>query len=116
MVSEFNITKYLTAGKNEIAVEVYRWSDGSYIEDQDFWRMSGIFRDVTLVSRAAKHLRDFQVQTPFDSDYVNSTLKLHGTVQNLESNDASALVEAKLLDADGKPVFSAKKILKVAAG
>jgi beta-galactosidase len=116
MVSEFNITKYLTAGNNEIAVEVYRWSDGSYIEDQDFWRMSGIFRDVTLVSRAAKHLRDFQVQTPFDSDYVNSTLKLHGLVQNLESNDASALVEAKLLDADGKPVFSAKKMLKVAAG
>ena len=79
MVSEFNITKYLRNGNNQIAVEVYRWSDGSYIEDQDFWRMSGIFRDVTLVSRAAEHIRDFQVQTPFDSEYVNSTFKLHGT-------------------------------------
>ena len=48
MTSEFNITKYLKPGNNLIAVEVYRWSDGSYIEDQDFWRMSGIFRDVTL--------------------------------------------------------------------
>ena len=116
MLSEFNISKYLKNGSNQIAVEVYRWSDGSYLEDQDFWRMSGIFRDVTLVSRAAEHLRDFQVQTPFDSEYVNSTFKLHGTVQNTESNNASVSIEAKLLDAEGKPVFSAKSNVKVAAG
>ena len=67
MTSEFNITKYLKPGQNMIAVEVYRWCDGSYIEDQDFWRMSGIFRDVTLMSRAPLHLRDFQVMTPFDA-------------------------------------------------
>jgi beta-galactosidase len=116
MASEFNVTKYLKDGNNQIAVEVYRWSDGSYIEDQDFWRMSGIFRDVTLVSRAAEHLRDFQVQTPFDSEYVNSTFKLHGTVQNLESKNASVSIEAKLLDADGKPVFTARSNVKMAAG
>ena len=79
MISEFNITKYLKPGNNQIAVEVYRWSDGSYIEDQDFWRMSGIFRDVTLISRAPVHIRDFQVQTPFDSAYENSTFKLHAS-------------------------------------
>ena len=116
MTSEFNITKYLKPGNNLIAVEVYRWCDGSYIEDQDFWRMSGIFRDVTLVSRSAVHLRDFQVQTPFDAAYENSTLKLHGTVQNLESKNASASLEAKLLDADGKPVFTATSKLNVPAG
>jgi beta-galactosidase len=76
MVSEYNITKYLQPGKNTIAVEVYRWSDGSYMEDQDFWRMSGIFRDVTLVSRAhprlpgsntvRQRLRERNVQTAFE--------------------------------------------------
>jgi len=82
MASEYNITKYLQPGKNTIAVEVYRWSDGSYMEDQDFWRMSGIFRDVTLVARAPLHIRDFQVLTPFDSAYENATFKLHLSLQN----------------------------------
>ncbi len=50
--AEFNITKYLKPGENEVAVEVYRWSDGSYLEDQDMWRLSGIYRDVYLISRA----------------------------------------------------------------
>jgi len=116
MTSEFNITSYLTPGKNLIAVEVYRWCDGSYLEDQDFWRMSGIFRDVTLISRSAMHVRDFQVQTPFDAAYENSTLKLHGALQNLEKKNRATSLEAKLLDADGKPVFTATKKVNVAAG
>src|SRR4051812_30741732 len=116
MTSEFNISKYLKPGNNLIAVEVYRWCDGSYIEDQDFWRMSGIFRDVTLVSRTAVHLHDFQVQTPFDASYENSTFRLHGTVQNLDSKTASATLEAKLLDAEGKVVFSTSKKLNIAVG
>ena len=91
MVSEFNITKYLQPGKNSIAVEVYRWSDGSYMEDQDFWRMSGIFRDVTLVSRAPLHIRDFQVLTPFDGTYENATFKLHVSVQNTGAAKACRL-------------------------
>ncbi|HEY9230730.1 MAG TPA: sugar-binding domain-containing protein, partial [Blastocatellia bacterium] len=56
--AEFNVTRLLTAGENLVAVEVYRWCDGSYLEDQDFWRMSGIFRNVELVSRAPVYLRD----------------------------------------------------------
>jgi beta-galactosidase len=116
MTSEFNVTKYLAPGKNILAVEVYRWCDGSYLEDQDFWRMSGIFRDVTLVARAPLHLRDFQVQTPFDAAYENSTFKLHLSVQNLQSRAAAASLEAKLLDADAKPVFTATKKLNIAGG
>ncbi|HEY1581171.1 MAG TPA: glycoside hydrolase family 2 TIM barrel-domain containing protein [Terracidiphilus sp.] len=117
MVSEFNITKYLQPGKNTIAVEVYRWSDGSYMEDQDFWRMSGIFRDVTLVSRAQLHIRDFQVLTPFDSTYENATLRLHISLQNAGGGrGGTAAVEAKLLDADGKQVFTLTKKLNVSAG
>ena len=63
MTSEYNITKYLKPGKNTIAVEVYRWCDGSYMEDQDFWRMSGIYRNVVLMSRPAVHVRDFRIYT-----------------------------------------------------
>ncbi len=116
MTSEFNVTKYLSPGKNVIAVEVYRWCDGSYIEDQDFWRMSGIFRDVTLVSRAPVHVRDFQVKTPFDAAYQNATFKLHLSLQNLAARASAASLEAKLLDADSKPVFSATRKLNVAPG
>src|SRR4029079_11461322 len=98
-------------------VEVYRWSDGSYMEDQDFWRMSGIFRDVTLVSRAPVHIRDFQVLTPFDSAYENATFKLHLSLQNAgAAKGAAASVEAKLMDAAGKQVFSLTKKLNVLAG
>jgi beta-galactosidase len=116
MTSEFNVTKYLTADKNIIAVEVYRWCDGSYIEDQDFWRMSGMFRDVTLLARAPVHVRDFQVQTPFDAAYENATLRLHLNVQNLENRATAASLEAKLLDADAKPVFTSTQKLKALPG
>ena len=117
MVSEYNITKYLQPGKNAIAVEVYRWSDGSYMEDQDFWRMSGIFRDVTLVSRAPLHIRDFQVLTPFDSTYENATFKLHLSLQNTgTAKSTAASVEAKLLDAAGKQVLLLNKKVNLSAG
>ena len=55
--AEFNITKYLKSGKNSIAVEVYRWSDGSYLEDQDFWRLSGIQRSVFLHARPKTYIK-----------------------------------------------------------
>jgi len=117
MVAEFNITKYLQPGKNTIAVEVYRWSDGSYMEDQDFWRMSGIFRDVTLVSRAPLHIRDFQVLTPFDGAYENATFKLHLSLQNTAAaKSAAASIEAKLVDATGKQLLSLSKKLSVSSG
>ena len=63
--AEFNITKYLKPGTNDVAVEVYRWSDGSYLEDQDMWRLSGIYRDVYLVSRPPAYIRDFFVRDRF---------------------------------------------------
>jgi len=116
MTSEFRITKYLKPGRNLIAVEVYRWSDGSYMEDQDFWRMSGIFRDVMLVSRAPLHVRDFQVLTPFDHAYENATFKLHVSLQNLDTRDGNASIEAKLLDATGKLVFSTARKVRVSEG
>ena len=74
--AEFDLTDYLQPGTNLLAVEVYRWSDGSYLEDQDKWRMSGIFRPVYLYSTANARLRDFAVRTDLDSNYCDATLQI----------------------------------------
>ncbi|MDR3740363.1 MAG: glycoside hydrolase family 2 TIM barrel-domain containing protein [Terracidiphilus sp.] len=116
MTAEFDITRQLKPGKNTIAVEVYRWSDGSYLEDQDFWRMSGIIRSVTLVARTPVHLRDFHVKTPFDAAFRNATFHLNADVQNVDSHSAAASLDVKLLDASGATVFTAVRKLRIAAG
>jgi beta-galactosidase len=78
--AEFDITKYLRKGKNVLAAEVYRYSDGSYLEDQDTWRLSGIFRDVYLFSTPQVHLRDFFVRCDLDEQYRDATLKVTPTI------------------------------------
>lgn len=102
--AEFNITKYLKPGENVLAVEVHRWCDGSYLEDQDFWRLSGIYRDVYLVARPSVYLRDFFALPQFDDEYRDAELKLSATVRNLSDESGKFSVVAKLFDADGKPV------------
>ena len=72
--AEFDITPHLQPGANVLAVEVYRYSDGAFLEDQDMWRMCGIFRDVYLWSPAAQHVRDFEVKTDLDAAYRDATL------------------------------------------
>ncbi|MCO5262667.1 MAG: DUF4981 domain-containing protein [Lentimicrobium sp.] len=74
--AEFDITKYVRSGKNTLAVEVYQWSDGSYLEDQDFWRMSGIYRDVYLLSVPGTYLRDYWLKADFVSDFSKAELTL----------------------------------------
>ena len=82
----FNITKYMSSpGVNDVAVEVYRYSDGSYLEDQDYWRLSGIYRDVFLWSAADLHIRDFFVRTDLDSDYRDATLEVEIDAVNLSA-------------------------------
>jgi beta-galactosidase len=80
--AEFNVTKYLLPGENSLAVQVINWSDGSYLEDQDFWRISGIFRDVFLYAKPNIFVRDFYALTDFDENYQNATLKLSVFVKN----------------------------------
>ena len=72
--AEFNITAYLRAGENTLAAQVMRYSDGSYLEDQDFWLLSGIQRDVILYSKPKMHLRDFTVRTLLDDRYEHAEL------------------------------------------
>jgi beta-galactosidase len=102
--SEYNITRYLRPGENMIAVEVYRWCDGSYMEDQDFWRMSGIFRNVTLISRGEMFVRDFQVRTPLDTNYRDAKFVVSADI-SMNGAPTGGSVEVKLLDARGQQVF-----------
>jgi len=100
----FDITKYVIPGSNQLAVEVYRWSNGSYFECQDFWRLAGIFRDVYLWSRADTAVRDFRVNVDLDEKYVDGTL----TVKSEILKPAGHKVEFSLLDAKGKTVAEGK--------
>lgn len=85
--SEFDITPYVKAGENTVALQVFRWSDGSYIEDQDGWRLSGIMRDVYVHHAPKTHIRDFFVYSDLDKDYkdaaLNVELDLAGDVQDM---------------------------------
>ncbi|MGN1359841.1 MAG: glycoside hydrolase family 2 TIM barrel-domain containing protein [Kiritimatiellia bacterium] len=74
--SEFDVTSFVRPGKNRIAVQVYRWCDGSYLEDQDMFRYSGIFRSVTLWSREKGGIWDFAVKTALTNDYRDATLEV----------------------------------------
>lgn len=105
--AEFNITPYLRDGENVLAVEVYRWSSGSYLEDQDMWRLSGIFRDVFLFAAAPVHLRDFFVRCELDEAYRDAELKVAARVRNYGPAPAAPHhVEVSLWDAAGKAVGS----------
>ena len=97
--SEFNITKYLKDGENLLAVEVYRWCDGSYLEDQDMFRFSGIYRDVSLFAAPRVRLDDFYVTQTFSPDYRIATLNLQTTVRG-----GGAKVLATLYDAAFRPL------------
>jgi beta-galactosidase len=79
---EFNITKYLKSGENTLAVEIFRWCDGSYLEDQDFWRMSGITRDVYLEARGKQALKDFRVVSSLDDSYTKGIFSFDAKLAN----------------------------------
>ncbi len=113
---EFDITKFLKPGENLLAVENFRWCDGSYLEDQDFWRMSGIFRDVYLWSPTDLHIRDFQVKTDLDAQDRDATLTVDVSVQNAGRNEAIAMVEASLQDPKGNPIAAPRAELQVPEG
>ena len=104
--AEFNVTPYIRDGDNLVAVMVLRWSDGSYLEDQDMWRLSGIYRDVYLYLASEVHIRDFFIKTSFDREYRDSDLDVLVKVRNYSGELKRNLnVELELFDADERPVF-----------
>jgi beta-galactosidase len=113
--AEFNITRYLRRGNNSIAVEVYRWSDGSYLEDQDFWRLSGIQRTVFLHARPKTFINDFFAVGDLDNRYKDGLLKVDISLNGSATGDNEFLVDASLFDGTEK-IFTESKNVKLAAG
>ena len=100
VAAEFNITKYLKKGQNLIAMQVMRWCDGSYIEDQDFWRFTGIAREVYLYARPKVHVEDFFVNADLKNDYQEGVLS--GEIKIAQAKGKT--VDLQLIDPQGEQV------------
>ena len=100
--ARFNITRYVCPGKNLLAVEVYRWSDGSYLEDQDMFRLSGIHRDVYLVATPKVQLRDLHLTSVLSPRYDKAELNVKSQIRNYGKTLVNASVRISLLDGSGK--------------
>ncbi|MBN1480658.1 DUF4981 domain-containing protein [candidate division KSB1 bacterium] len=117
--AEFDITAYVRPGQNILAVEVYRWSDGSYLEDQDFWRLSGIYRDVFLYATPKLHLRDFWVRSELSEDYAAAQLLITTKIKNYDTSASPAgKLHVYLVDRESANLNPVKieNITSIAAG
>ncbi|WP_347551383.1 glycoside hydrolase family 2 TIM barrel-domain containing protein [Pseudalkalibacillus hwajinpoensis] len=105
--SEFDLTPFIKEGQNRIAVQVVQWSDGSYIEDQDMWWLSGIFRDVYLLAVPRVHVEDYFIKTIFDENYENAILYVDTVIENRSDSAVSHYkLEYHLLDTSGQVVIN----------
>lgn len=91
--SEFDLRDYLLRGENRLAVMVLRWSDGSYLEDQDMWRMSGIFRDVSLLHKPTTQIRDLRINTRFNDDFSRAVLEAEVRIAGDEREDVRVTLQ-----------------------
>jgi beta-galactosidase len=89
--AEFDITNFIHKGENKVAVEVYRWCDGSYLEDQDVWRLSGIFRDVDLIARPKSYISDFFVKAVPDNTFDNANISIDLNIDNRSTQNSQGL-------------------------
>ena len=104
--SEFNITPYLQEGQNIISVWVIRWSDGSFLEDQDQWRLSGIHREVMLLAEPKLRIADFYWQAKLDKEFKDAVLSIRPRIDNLTGKNVPGYkVKAQLYTKEGKVVF-----------
>jgi beta-galactosidase len=110
--AEYNITGMLRPGENLLAVEVLNWSDGSWLEDQDFWRLSGIYRDVFIYATPLQHIRDYFVTTDLDTQYKDAVFNLKVSVKNYSAVSAKNLsLKMTLSDASSSTLL--EKAIKV---
>lgn len=113
--AEFNISKFAKSGKNTIAVQVMRWSDASYMEDQDFWRLSGIERDVYVYASNKVTLRDFRVISDLENNYKDGILNLNLEVDNNTNSSVEKTIKVQLMDGDLE-VYSENKMVNLNPG
>nr|WP_294903003.1 glycoside hydrolase family 2 TIM barrel-domain containing protein [uncultured Lacibacter sp.] len=111
--AEFNVTKYLQKGKNLLAVQVFRWHDGSYLEDQDFWRLSGIERDVFLYAVPTLTVWDFFLTADLDAQYKNGLFNAAIILRQFKGNKiTNGIISVELLDSKGNTVLRETKTIK----
>lgn len=109
--AEFDITPFVKQGENIVALEVYRWSDASYLECQDFWRLSGITRDVYLYARPKAHLYDYKAIATLDQAYQNGLLNLEVELENLtNSKNSDYSCDITLSDSKGTPILNKSEV------
>ena len=113
--AEFNITPLVTTGKNLLAVQVIRWSDASYLEDQDFWRLSGIFRDVYLMARPEEYIRDFQFSSDLKNDYTAAEFEVEVSISDLKYPEGQNTIVGKIFDEAGTQLWEDQQIVKIAS-
>lgn len=111
---EFDITKYVSEKNNKIALEVYRWSDGAYLEGQDYWKISGIERSVEVLARPKIQIADFFVKALLDDEYKNGVFSCEVDVKNLLPEKENATIKCEIIDDDNKSVYSSEKEFSVA--
>ncbi len=113
--AEFNITHFVKPGINSIALEVYRWSDGSYLECQDFWRISGIERDVYLYARPKVQLADYFAKASLENNYTDGVFTLSVDIANSDSKTQDGKVSVEIIKND-QSLYSASLPYKVTSG
>ena len=108
LAAEFDVTDFLQEGTNRVAVQVFRWSDGSYLEDQDMWRLSGIQREVMLLAQPKVCMNDCDIRYRFDGDLKNARLRIRPSVRVMENaeNLDGWKITAQLFDADNQAVLA----------
>lgn len=125
--SEFNITSFLNKGKNTIALQIFRWTDGSYLECQDFWRISGIERSIFIYSQPKVRIADFEAKTVLDGAYENGVLELEINIANdffggaptgprLRGEPMTLSLKYEIADASGNIIDTQNKTISVAPG
>ena len=102
--AEFDITGFVTTGDNQLSVRVYRWCDGSYLEGQDMWHLSGIHRDVYLVATPKVFVADHYITSSLNSDATSGSMSVKLTVDNRNNVSANKTLQVSLLDRDGKQI------------
>ncbi|MCU4743970.1 DUF4981 domain-containing protein [Halobacteria archaeon AArc-m2/3/4] len=114
--TEFDVTEYVGPGENTIAVRVYKWTNGSYLEDQDMWWLSGIFREVYAYAVPETHIADVDVRTELDDDYADARLATAVDVTNDGTYAETRTVTATLWDAEGTAVAELEDTVRIAPG
>lgn len=113
---EFNVTKVLKPGENVITAKLYRYSDGSYLEDQDMWWLCGIYREVYLFAEPKLCLRDFYFKTDFDDSYTDSNITLNMYINNYNNIRGKMTASAKLIDSNNGEILLGTKETELSGG